>query len=411
MRGIAVCGLGKLGAPIAAVFAASDVPTVGFDLDIQKVQLVNARQAPVAEPDLQDYLDLSTVRNNLSATINVQDAVQLSDACLFVTATPSLSDGSFDHGHLLTAIAAVAREVARQGRRNYLFIVNSTVTPGFCAGRAAPLLDRLLGKHYGLAYKPEFIALGTVIRDLHHPSLLLIGADSESASRKVEELYRQMVCHNPPAKHMSLVEAELAKISLNCAITMKISFANQVGLVAKRMGASQEKILDAIGADPRVGHLALRAGLPFGGPCFPRDNRMFQYVATMVGERSPMAEATDIMNKRMLRSVLEQVQPHGDVGILGLAYKSGTPISDDSPGQWWKQALQSRGRRVRAHDVMAVHTHSMAQVLDCPTIIVACDWPEYRKICISHDTVLIDPMGIVQEVVQQISTEAGAAAL
>lgn len=411
-RGISVCGLGKLGTPIAAVFAASEIPVVGLDVDARKVLAINNRRAPVDEPDLQDYLELSVVRNNLSATTNPSDAVKMSDACIFVTATPSRPDGSFDHSHLMTALAAVAREVAEQHRRKFTFIIASTVTPGFCKDKAIPLLSRFVGEYdFRLAYKPEFIALGTVIRDLHFPSLLLIGEDREETGAAVMDLYNEMVFQSkrtpdrfksdyplsyPPVKRMSLVEAELTKISTNCAITMKISFANQVGLIAQKLGADPRKVLDAIGEDPRIGHACLRFGLPFSGPCFPRDNKMFRHVAETTGEQSPLADATDAMNKRMLRVVLERVHPHGAVGILGLAYKSGSSINECSPGEWWRQALMSRGRTVKVHDPLCEHTHTIEQVLQCATVIIACDSPEYRSITIPRDTVLIDLMGITE---------------
>lgn len=394
VRSIAVCGLGKLGACIAVAFAASKIPTIGLDVDEARVKQLANWTAPVVETDLQDYLNLVEVRQNLRVTTSVEEAVKISDACLFVTPTPSLSDGSFDHTMLLTAITAVAKEVEEQKRRKYLFVVNSTVVPGFLAGKAAPVLRRRLnGLGFGLAYKPEFIALGTVLRDLLYPDVLLIGEDSEETGEKVERLYRELVLHDCQSRRMPLVDAELAKISLNCAVTMKISFANQVGQVARRLGADPKKVLGAVGLDRRIGHAALRPGLPFGGPCFPRDNRMFQHVATTVGECAPLAEATDIVNQRLRRTILSEVPERGEVGILGLAYKPGAAIADESPGAWWYAALRSRGRTVKTHDPVVAHTHELAEVLACPTVIVGCPWPEYKTICVKAGTLVLDPSG------------------
>jgi UDPglucose 6-dehydrogenase len=347
----------------------------------------------VSEPDLGDYMEQVSVKKTLQGTSNASFAVANSDACLFVTPTPSLPDGAFDHTALLKAFAAIAVEVQRQHRRKYVFVVTSTVTPGFMGDQALPMLRRVFENEgpFCLAYKPEFIALGTVLNDLHNPDVVLVGASNEETGAGVEKLYRRMIFGKPPAKHMRLVDAELAKISLNCAVTMKISFANQVGLVARKLGADPEKVLEAVGADRRIGPLALRAGLPFGGPCFPRDNRMFQHVACLVGERAPLAEATDQMNRRMLRAVLDKVAPHGDVGILGLAYKPGTAVTEDSPGSLWRHTLMSSGRRVKAHDVLAPHDHSVEEVAACPTVIVACAWPEYFSLTFPGKTVLIDP--------------------
>lgn len=408
MNRIAVCGLGKLGSPIAAAFAASEIPVIGFDVDGRKVAKLNAGRAPVDEPELQAYLDLSAVRENLKATSDIEEAVKSSDGCLFVTPTPSLPSGAFDHTMLSLAIDRVAHEVSRQRKRKYVFVVNSTVMPRFLNDQVLPILRRFLAPlGFGLAYKPEFIALGTVIRDLHYPDVLLIGQDTEETGMAVEQLYRQMVLHDCQARRMRLVEAELAKISLNCAVTMKISFANQVGSVAECLGADASKVLGAVGFDRRIGHAALRPGLPFGGPCFPRDNRMFQFVANSVGVRAPLSEATDLINKKILREVLERVPLHGEVGILGLAYKPGTPITDEAAGSWWLQALRSRGRRVKAHDPLAPHPNELEEVLACPTVIVACGWPEYKRITVRPGTVVIDLAGetMTEFSVAEVATE------
>ena len=399
IKGIAVCGLGKLGSPIAAVFAASSVPVIGFDIDPKKVEALASFAPPVCETELLEYLELDEVRRHLRATVNIEEAVQLSDACLFVTPTPSISDGSFDHSYLLSAITVVAKEVAKKKRRKYLFVICSTVMPSFLTNQVAPLLRRYLngyGYGYGLVYKPEFIALGTVIRDLHYPDILLIGEESEEDGEKVEKLYRQMVLHDCQARRMPLTDAELAKISLNCFVTMKISFANQIGQVSRRLGADAKKVLGAIGFDRRIGHAALLPGLPFGGPCFPRDNRMFKRVAEQVGERALLAEATDLVNLRSLRCLLTEVPDHGDVGILGLAYKPGASISDDSAGDWWAHALRSRGRRVKTHDPLVPHTSELKDVLACPTIIVGCPWPQYKSLTLAVGTKILDPSGEIK---------------
>lgn len=396
---LSVCGLGKLGTPIALVFAASDIPVTGLDVDQRKVAAINNQRAPIEEPDVESYMGLNSVMNNLWATIVPQHAVQCSEACLFVTPTPSQPDGSFNHSNLLQAISGIAGEVATQRKYGFLFIVNSTVSPGFLNREVVPMLDQRLGKGaYRLAYKPEFIALGTVIRDLHNPDLLLIGADSEETGAAVESLYRRMVFNTPagpPAKHMTLVEAELAKIALNCAVTAKISFANQIGLIAEKLGADAARVLDAVGSDHRIGKHALLAGIPYGGPCFPRDNRMLLHLALRLGERAPISEATDVMNHRLYRTVLDRVDTEGDIGILGLAYKPGTCIAEDSPGTWWRQALMSRGRCVKAHDVAAPHPNSIEEVLRCRTVIVATAWKEYYSVRIIPGTKLIDPMNVI----------------
>jgi UDPglucose 6-dehydrogenase len=399
VRRIAVCGLGKLGSPIAAAFAMSGLQVIGLDVDREKVRSVNMHCPPVEETDLAAYLELSETKKNLRATCSSEDAVRASQACLFVAPTPSLADGSFDHGPLIAAVESVAREVRRQHVCNYLFVINSTVMPGTCEKEIAPMLRKILeAMPFLLAYKPEFIALGTVIQNLHYPDFVLIGQSCVDAGTQVEGLYRKMIVPRVPFRTMTLTEAELAKISLNCAVTMKISFANQVAAVASALGVNAHRVLEAVGDDKRIGPGALLPGLPYGGPCFPRDNRMFQRVADSLGVSSLLARATDQINEVTLKRIYERVvtEAPGTVGILGQAYKPGTTVTEASPGALLAARLSQLGLEVWTHDPKAIHSHTLEEVMRCGTIVVATACEEYRGLLFSSTTRLIDPMKVVQ---------------
>ena len=258
---ICVCGLGKVGLPILQFFEEKGHEVIGYDIDRSKSQTT------------------------------VAGAVEKSDACVFIVQTPSLPDGSFSNQHVLRALTAFSDEVERQHKKDYLYIIGSTVVPGSC--------DQFTGlAGSNLVYKPEFIRLEHVHDDLRNPSFILIGAASACAGQMATEIYTGMT-PGVPVKRMTLVEAELAKITLNCALTMKISLANQLHLVAEKLGADSEVILDAVGADPRIGSAYLEPGRPYGGPCLPRDNRMFGYVARRIGMRAPLSLAADEINYAM----------------------------------------------------------------------------------------------------------------
>lgn len=396
---IGVCGLGKLGLCIASAFAVVDgVDVTGFDVDKQKIAQLRKGAVPIQEPYLAEFLQSEQAKKHLQAVWSPGEMVYRSDCCLFVTPTPSLPDGSFDHSFLVSAIGSVAKEVRKQHKENFLFLVTSTVMPGFMSKTADPLIRRFVDDMpFQLAYKPELIAIGTVLRDLQYPDLMIIGESSPDAGRRVEELFRLMIRNESPAKRMPLLEAELAKISLNCAVTMKISFANQVGLVARNLGADPHVILDAIGNDRRIGHAAMHCGLPFSGPCFPRDNRMFQYVAAQAGERAHLAEATDAINRRVLRAIIEKLPEQGEVGILGLSYKPGTSLTEESPGRWWRNTLMSRGRRVKAYDPLVSSPNTLQEVMRCAVVILATAHEEFSGLRFGADTLVIDPMAILKQ--------------
>jgi UDPglucose 6-dehydrogenase len=424
LQRITVCGLGKLGTCVAASLAARGFEVFGIDIDRQKVESLRKGIAPVEEPKLQEMIE--SCGGRLSATSDFSEALATSQACFFVIPTPSLPDGSFSNEHLLTSLHEVARQVRRRGHQNFIFVINSTVTPGSCDGVVKPMLEQLLGgkcgQDFGLCYNPEFIALGDVIRGLLEPDFVLIGESDASSGDRLKDLYSRLTVNGAPVERMSLASAELAKISLNCAVTMKISFANQLSAVcAKFPNADARAILKAIGRDRRIGHEYLKLGLGFGGPCFPRDNRLFQYTAESLGIAAPLARATDQVNDnvnmRLLETVLSRTRDAKPVGILGLAYKPFTSVIDCSPGVWLCQSLAERGHQVFAHDYQAgraassIFTNGQVTVCEdpadvlqknCSAFVITCPWPGYKELFqsstarpIPSGSVVIDPWGVL----------------
>ena len=226
----------------------------------------------------------------VQSEVSLSKAVDRSDACIFIVQTPSLPDGSFSNEYLSSALLAFSGTVKLHGRKDYLYIVTSTTVPGSCDD-----FRHIVGDN--IVYKPEFIRLEHVDADLLVPSFHLIGDCRKEAGDRAEAIYKAVA--DVPVKRMSLLEAELAKITLNCALTMKISLANQLHLVARKMGADPKKIMDAVGADPRINPHYLEPGRPYSGPCLPRDNRMFQFVAEKRGVFAALSIAADVVNGMM----------------------------------------------------------------------------------------------------------------
>ncbi len=253
MERICVCGLGKVGRPILHLLRDRGFTAIGYDRDASK------------------------------SDATLTEAVRLSTAAIFIVQTPSNSDGSFSNEHLVSAL----HDFRVTAPQDYLYIITSTTTPGSCDE-----FRRIVGDN--LVYKPEFIRLEHVDADLRVPSFILIGEHTKRAGDRAEEIYRPI--SDVPVRRMSLVEAELAKITLNCALTMKISLANQLHLVAKKLGADSQRIMAAVGSDPRIGAQYLTPGWPYAGPCLPRDNRMFQFVASQVGIDAVLSKAADEIN-------------------------------------------------------------------------------------------------------------------
>ena len=399
---ISVCGLGKLGACIAATLAERGFDVLGVDIDPEKVRKINQGLPPVDEPLLAETI--AAGRSRFRATTDPRETIR-TDVTFFIPPSPSLPDGSFSSEYLLRAMQPVARAVVEAGKRNHLFVCSSTTTPGAGDSVLIPMLEKetgwVCGHDFGFCYNPEFIALGDVIRGLLEPDLVLIGesdpksgAALETCTALTSEIIRALL-------ECRVVSAELTKISVNSFITMKISFTNQLLMIAEQFpNADIHAVLDAIGSDSRINHKYLRAGVSFGGPCFPRDNRLLAYAAKQAGIQAPLAEATDAINEARKGGVRparvkSKITPNDIVAVLGLAYKPDTYIVEESAGLFLAQNLKRHGYRVLIHDVAASPENSpnllefelfgqrvetLATRNDIKLAVICCPWPQYRDL-------------------------------
>ncbi len=395
IQSVSVCGLGKLGACVAAHFAAH-YPVIGIDIDAAKVAAINAGQAPVEEPGLAEAI--TAVSHQLRATSDF-DELASTDVTFFITPTPSRDDGSFTPEYMVSAMRDVARAVKRSGKGWHLFVCCSTTTPGDCEKELIPVLEAELegsvGVDFGFVYNPEFIAIGSVLRDLANPDIVLMGESDAGSGDAVEMLYKTVLSSTPTYARLSIVEAELTKISINAYVTMKISFTNQLRMVAEHLGADSAKVLNAVGSDSRIGKKYLRPGLAYGGPCFPRDNRLFHFISRDTPYPALLAQATDAVNDQartwLLDKVRAAVPAGGTVVVLGLAYKPDTHLTLEAAGFQLARALMADGYRVLVHDYCAtperepdvkaftvIETLSVEAVKDADAVVVALPEERYR---------------------------------
>ena len=276
-----------------------------------------------------------------------------------------------------------------------------------------PMLEReaggICGKDFSACYNPEFIALGNVINGLLEPDMVLIGESDAASGAALEAMYKRYNRNSPRIARMSIISAELTKISVNSYITMKISFTNQLRMVANRFPkADIHAILEAIGSDSRIGQKYLRAGLSYGGPCFPRDNRLLAYTAREAGLEAPLAEASDRVNHQTNIDLFESVQrlagKEDTIAVLGLSYKPDTYITEESAGLYLAQQLKRHGYRVVVHDFGArpdnapsvhefEHLSDIAELarLNIKLAVICCPWPQYRQVKFGPGTKVLSP--------------------
>ena len=396
---ISVVGLGKLGAPLAAVLASKGFDVVGVDLAQSSVDAINAGRAPVDEPGLQDLITASHQR--LRATTDIAEAVAASDITFVIVPTPSDASGRFSNASVLSAMKSIG-QVLRSKAGYHLVVITSTVMPGSTGSEIRQTLEqhsgRQVGPQLGLCYNPEFIALGTVVRDMLRPDMILIGESDAKAGDMLASVYATSCDNTPAVRRMNFVNAELTKISVNTFVTTKISYANMLADLCDRLpGADVDVVTQAVGTDSRIGTKYLKGATGYGGPCFPRDNVAFSALARSLGARSELAEATDSLNRYQVERVLGAIDARladtGPIGVLGLSYKPDTAVVEESQGLALVERLMDRGRRVIVYDPQAIPSaqralrgafDTAASAADCvqrsSLVVVMTPWPEFSRI-------------------------------
>ncbi len=396
---ISVIGLGKLGLCMAACFASKGHLVIGVDTNQQVLDQLRLKQCPIDEPGLEELLEEAW--GNLTIGDNAKEAVSNSEITLIIVPTPSRPDRKFTNKYVENALEALAPTLKEKDGFQVIDVV-STVMPGSCDSRFRPLIEKITGKvcgsDFGLVYNPEFIALGSVIKDFLNPDMVLIGASDKQSGEMVKELYLATCESNPDIKVMSLINAEITKLSLNCFVTMKISFANELASICEKVpGADIDAITDALGSDTRIGSKYLKGGLGFGGPCFPRDNQAFQAFARESGTEPRLGPQVVAINNSVvdrLSDIISKNTNAGDkVALLGLSYKPGTHIIEESQSVMLARRLVDSGFAVSVHDPKALSAAKGALndsvsyfddpyecIKDAAGIILLTNWQVYEAL-------------------------------
>jgi len=359
IQNISIIGLGKLGSSMAACMAHRGLNVIGVDINQGAVEAINAGRAPVEETGLGEMIAANRAR--LRATTSTEEAVRASEISFVIVPTPSDARGAFELQYAAHAFRELGRAL-KQKSGYHVIVLTSTVLPGATRHGLLPLLERESGKRcgadFGLCYSPEFIALGSVLRDFLNPDFYLIGEFDPRSGEALEQVNRH-VCQKPAViRRMSIENAELAKIALNSYVTMKISFANLLADLCERVpGGNVDVVSDALGTDSRIGRKYLTGGMGFAGPCFPRDNVALSFLCRKLGADARLLEVNHEYNRALPARFIETLQPHVQRGetaaVLGLAYKPMSHIIEESQGVLLARALSEAGLRVMGYDPLA----------------------------------------------------------
>ena len=345
---IGLIGAGRLGICLALLIEQAGYDVIASDVREDYVKGLQEKRITTSEPDVQELLEKST---RIQFTTDNRRVIVESDIIFTLVQTPSLEDGSYDVSAVWKVIGDFQQIDGMLNGKS--LVVGCTTNPGDCE----QFQKRLEMGGVGVYYNPEFIAQGSIVRDLRFADMVLIGGTGKHTS-VLDEIYEKIQdgFKDPSIHNMSTKAAELTKIAVNCFLTTKISYANQVGQVMIKSGMEDEigTVLKAIGSDDRIGRKYLGFGFGFGGPCFPRDNRAFAACSQQVGVENSIGETTDNFNNEhsdFLRDYYLNKNPDElPYCFKYLTYKAGIDILTESRPYDLALALLEEGYKVYCID-------------------------------------------------------------
>ena len=391
---ISVLGAGYLGTTHAACMADLGHDVVAVDLNAERIALLASGSLPFYEPGLDEVLSRALASGRLRFTTDIAEAAAFADVHFICVGTPQ-REGSYaaDMSQIWGSIESLLAHIDRP-----CLIVGKSTVP---VGTASAIRQRLEGTPARLAWNPEFLQEGRAVADTVRPDRLVIATTSREDSKILREIYASLVEAKVPVIETDFATAELVKVSANAFLATKISFINAMAEVCEASGADVSALADALGHDPRIGSLFLRAGLGFGGGCLPKDIRAFMARAEELGVDQAVSFLRDVedINLRrrgrtvdLTREVLGGELTGARVGIWGAAFKPDSDDVRDSPALNVAQMLHDAGAIVKVHDPRAIANArakwpeldyaqtAMGAAKGSDVLLHLTEWREYRAL-------------------------------
>ncbi|WP_020410958.1 nucleotide sugar dehydrogenase [Hahella ganghwensis] len=351
---ISIFGLGYVGAVCAASMAARGHQVIGVDVSEDKVALINSGKSPIVEPGLEELLSKAVSEKLLHGTTDVQSAIENSDISMICVGTPSKRNGDLD----LRYVESVCRDIGRALRgkdERHTIVVRSTVLPGTVKNTVIPILEdcaqKQAGKDFGLATNPEFLRESTAIQDYDYPPMTVIGELDKDAGDVLQELYKDLPA---PIIRKPVEVAEMIKYTCNVWHATKVTFANEIGNIAKALGVDGRDVMDVVCKDSKlnISKYYMRPGFAFGGSCLPKDVRALTYRASQVDVRHPLLASIMDSNAYQVAKAFDIVHSYGkrNILMLGLSFKAGTDDLRESPLVDLAETLIGKGYSLQIFD-------------------------------------------------------------
>ncbi len=407
---ICIVGTGYVGLVTGACLAEIGHCVICVDNDEQKVQMLDKGQMPIFEPYLEELVHRNRERKNLSFSVDLGRGARNSEVIFICVGTPPLENGEAD----LSFVEKVAREVASVSDSYKLIVEKSTVPvqTGEYIYRTLQIYSREGKDRFGVASNPEFLREGSAVSDFFHPERIVVGVQTRSMEEMLRQIYRPILGRTfscpvhascPPSPNpfflvTDVKSAELIKHASNSFLAAKISFINAIAEICERVGADVEKVAEGMGLDSRIGKDFLRAGLGFGGFCFPKDIQAFVRIAEKIGYDFRLLKEVEKINRSRIDMAINKLKKtlwvlrEKTIVFLGLAFKPQTDDIRFAPAIELIRCLMQEGCNIRAFDPKAMKKSSLeipgifyaqnpyeaAEGADA--LVLATEWPEFLSL-------------------------------
>jgi GDP-mannose 6-dehydrogenase len=366
---IAIYGLGYVGLTSAACLTSEGHYVIGVDVSEDKVRDINAGKSPIHEPGLQELLISAVNDGRLACTTNAADKMHDCDIAIVCVGTPSGADGSHNMSYIAEVSRQIASSVDRARKVPLTVVYRSTIRPGTINELILPIFTAILGDDIGaieLVYNPEFLREATAIKDYFNPPKIVIGTMDGQINKRMEELNKNLKAQ---VFYTKFLESEFTKFVDNSFHALKVSFANEIGRVAIKLGINVAKVHEMFIADTKlnISSYYFRPGGAFGGSCLPKDVRALQFISSDVGANTPVIDSLIRSNEAHKNFLYEYVTKNLKAGssvlMLGLAFKKNSDDLRESPQVDLARKLLQAGFNLSVYDASLTPSKLIGQNL------------------------------------------------
>lgn len=399
---IGIIGTGYVGLVTGVCFSEMGNNIICVDIDEKKIKKLKLGKVPIYEPELEEILKKNLELGNLEFTTDIKTAVQKSDILFIAVGTPMGEDGSAD----LKYVLSVAKSIGKYINHPLIVVDKSTVPVGTAElvreTIQKELRERKVDFDFHVVSNPEFLKEGAAVDDFMKPDRIVIGSDSEKATKMMREIYAPFTRNHERLILMDIKSAEMTKYAANSMLATKISFINEISNICEKVGADINKVRLGIGSDSRIGHSFIYPGCGYGGSCFPKDVKALQKLAQEYKYETLILNSVQEVNKNQKMVLPKKViRRFGKnlskltFAVWGLSFKPETDDMRDASSIIIIDELTKRGAKIQAYDPKAMHEaqacylkknskvtyckNKQAALKGVDALILITEWKEFRS--------------------------------